>query len=615
MIILPVPKKIEIRKEFLTLNSIRVTGDSLSKRAEYELKQALKDAGIPLSDKGTAVEFRIDSAIKTQGYKITVLQSGIIVCHADEYGALYAAQTLIQIIKQTGKKIAHINIEDWPDFAVRGLMLDISRNKVPKVATLKKLIDYLAALKINQFQLYIEGMSFEYESFKKYFPNEGQVLTASDIRELDAYCKERLIEFVPNQNCFGHMTEWLVENEFNALAECPQGFACDWNAQGSPPSTLNPLLSESEEFIEKLCGDLLPNFTSEKFNIGGDEPFELGMGASREACEKLGRGRVYMDFMSKVFALSAKYGKKIMMWGDVVAEHPECIPMLPPNVTALEWGYHATAFNEKKCTRCRDNNISYYVCPGTSLWNTVTGKTNNMLANIKGAAKHGSENGAGGLLLTDWGDGGTCQQFSVTLMPYAVGAAYSWNASANQDEDIKGYMNLLFGDKNKLIGQILFDIGNYYKLADKEDCNGTKLFKMLYVQQTDNINFGTNYEPLSSCTDFTPLSTAEFERTLSYLSECKERLNKVCMTCKDSKFAMREIVWSLDYLIHGCKLGIYRTDYSRRKEEAFIELKNELEFLVGEYQSIWLARNKTSGMKRSMLRMKALLRKYRALVN
>ena len=44
-------------------------------------------------------------------------------------------------------------LSDWPDFPDRGVMLDVSRDKVPKMETLYGLIDRLACWKINQVQL------------------------------------------------------------------------------------------------------------------------------------------------------------------------------------------------------------------------------------------------------------------------------------------------------------------------------------------------------------------------------------------------------------------------------------------------------------------------------
>ena len=47
-------------------------------------------------------------------------------------------------------------MEDWGAFPTRGLMLDISRDKVPTMESLRGMIDVLASLKFNHLQLYTE---------------------------------------------------------------------------------------------------------------------------------------------------------------------------------------------------------------------------------------------------------------------------------------------------------------------------------------------------------------------------------------------------------------------------------------------------------------------------
>ena len=53
-----------------------------------------------------------------------------------------------------------MEIDDYPDLKLRGVMLDISRSKVPTLSTLKKLVDKFATLKLNHLELYVEGFSF-----------------------------------------------------------------------------------------------------------------------------------------------------------------------------------------------------------------------------------------------------------------------------------------------------------------------------------------------------------------------------------------------------------------------------------------------------------------------
>lgn len=620
LLLLPYPKKINTDGKFLDLSggiSVRISAKKSGGIIVETLKNIFAEAKISLffkDDGKSDVEFCCKETLPKEAYELSINQDGILVNSSSDEGAYYAVLTLGQILRQNeGGRVACTEIYDEPDFPARGVMIDVSRNRIPTLSTLKKIVDTVSSLKINQLQLYFEGKPFLYPSFSEYYDESSDVLTSEEIEELDRYCKERFVEFVPNQNCFGHMTEWLDGDVFRRLSECPDGFS--FYGTHMPPSTLNPLLEESFGFVAAQFADLLPLFSSDKANIGGDEPFELGMGASKAECERLGKGKVYLDFMKRVFAEIGKYGKSPMMWGDVFKEYyAECKDIFPKNVTVLEWGYNADSFTDEACELYKNAGIKYYLCPGTSLWNTVTGKTDNMLANIKSASRLGKKHGAEGILLTDWGDGGSCQPLVCSLAAYAVGAAYSWNGETEQDERIVGYLNrFLFKDDTETIGRLIFDLGNYYKCADKDDDNATKIFKALYVQQTDCMNvFEGNYEPLFFNRDFDYLKAEEYERTKNYLLSLKLRLEGARLRSSESGLWKRELDWAIGYLIHGCKLGELKASgrqFSRREIE---NLKAEITKLNKEYKALWKLKNKRTGLKESMLRSEALRRKYAA---
>ena len=101
-------------------------------------------------------------------------------------------------------------------------MVDISRDKVPTMDSLKALIDRLASLKVNQVQLYSEH-TFAYRDHGVVHA-KASPLDADEITELDAYCRARHVELVPNQNCLGHMNRWLAHEQYRQLAIEPDGF-------------------------------------------------------------------------------------------------------------------------------------------------------------------------------------------------------------------------------------------------------------------------------------------------------------------------------------------------------------------------------------------------------
>src|SRR5438552_10530044 len=81
-----------------------------------------------------AIETRVDPSLPPQGYRLEIMPAKVLIAAADDAGAFHARQTLKQILRH--ETVPGLRIEDTPDFAVRGVMLDISRDKVPTMATL-----------------------------------------------------------------------------------------------------------------------------------------------------------------------------------------------------------------------------------------------------------------------------------------------------------------------------------------------------------------------------------------------------------------------------------------------------------------------------------------------
>ena len=109
-----------------------------------------------------------------------------------------------------------------------------------------------------QLQLYTEH-TFAYRNHKDVWENASP-MTADEIRKLDAYCGDRFIELVPNQNSFGHMGRWLGIKRYSALAEDPGN-----------PDTLCPTDPNAIKLLDEMYAELLPNFSSRQFNVGCDE--------------------------------------------------------------------------------------------------------------------------------------------------------------------------------------------------------------------------------------------------------------------------------------------------------------------------------------------------------
>ena len=142
------------------------------------------------------------------GFRVWIARAGVRVEASSGSGFFYARQVLKQLREQSKDgDLPNLVLEDWPDFSVRGYMLDVSRDRVPTMERLYELVDLLALLRFNQLQLYTEH-TFAYSGHESVW-EKASPLTAKEVQDLDLYCRDRYIELVANQNSFGHMERWL----------------------------------------------------------------------------------------------------------------------------------------------------------------------------------------------------------------------------------------------------------------------------------------------------------------------------------------------------------------------------------------------------------------------
>ena len=88
-----------------------------------------------------------------ESYEISSTKGGLSLTAPTETGLFRGLASLKQILRHCPQDLPYFEINDEPDFKNRGVMLDVSRCKVPTINSLKKLIDRFADLKYNQLQL------------------------------------------------------------------------------------------------------------------------------------------------------------------------------------------------------------------------------------------------------------------------------------------------------------------------------------------------------------------------------------------------------------------------------------------------------------------------------
>ena len=472
-------------------------------------------------------------------------------------------------------------------------MLDISRGRVPRLETLLELGNHLADFKINELQLYTEH-TFTYRKYRAVWKDWG-ALTGVEIRKLDAHCRKLGIELVPNQNSFGHLRQWLEQPSLKKLAEIAEPWPDEAGAFLRYPSTLAPTHPGTLPFLRGLYDKLLPNFTSHRFNVGCDETWDLGRGQSRWLCKKIGKGRVYLQFLKKIHREVSVRKKKMMFWGDIILRHRELLPELPRNVIALNWGYEAGHPYAHEAGIFARAKIPFYVCPGTSTWMTLIGRHDNAFANLREAAAAGRRHGARGFLIADWGDGGHPQPLAVSYLPYLYGAALSWCAATADEKLLVPIVNRdVFQDPTGHVGRAALALGLAHRKLKFYAPNLTPLGTVIAAPPParrelfcrDGLKY---YAHISARNIRATRKEIEKQRQILRLARAANHAAKILLLELD--LAARMAAQSCQFMLWQRAIAAGDTPTARRLAKKAIE---ELRKLDRDFNAYWPARNKAT---------------------
>lgn len=552
-------------------------------------------------------EHRRGSAPPNEDYRITVDPEGISISASNDKSLFYAVQTLRQLVSGLRNPALPCGIIfDYPAFGNRGVMWDISRDRVPTLETMSLLIDIFSLLKLNKLQLYTEH-TFAYAGHEEVW-KDASPYAAEDIESIIRYASLRGMEVVPNQNSFGHMERWMRHDKYRPLAETPEGFTDPWGFLRPIPSTLCPIDPASEALMRDLYGQLLPLFPAGQVNIGGDEPWELGQGRSKQACESSGKGSVYLDFILKLRNAAAEYGKTVQLWADIVINHPEIIPRIPEDMTLIEWGYEADHPFAEHCGLLREAGLAFYVCPGTSSWNSIGGRWDNARSNLEDAALQGTRFGADGYLIADWGDNGHLQQLPVSLPAIVYGADLAWNGgpdtgSAEPPEEAVGkwLSSFFFGESEGTWAKALFAAASLPRITGHR-LHNAGILGILPIDHTYPY-YRDQYEIFRNI---------NFDAETGIL---KDALKGMRDGGTGANLFRREIEHTLGMLLHAADLGalLFKTrsfliTEIPEKERKRLSLK--LGALMDEYGSLWMKRSRPGGFCDSAARLAGLRAMY-----
>ena len=317
--IIPQPQSLILSKGSFrfTKETVFVTAPELYPVTNSFVEQYEKATGFRMFFRKAAIQtshilLSLDKSLPKEGYTLVVKPDKISITAADHNGALYALETLRQLLPKEFESATPVKIDwtvpavtitDAPQYQWRGLMLDVSRHFFPKEYILKTL-DRMAMLKLNTFHFHLvdnEGWRIEIKKYPKLtevgawrvdqedklwdertpnpanaFANPatapkkyGGFYTQEDIKEIVAYATARGITVIPEIEMPAHA--------MSAIAAYPE-LSCHKRPIGVPSGAVWPITDiycagqeETFDFIEEVLTEVLALFPSQYIQVGGDE--------------------------------------------------------------------------------------------------------------------------------------------------------------------------------------------------------------------------------------------------------------------------------------------------------------------------------------------------------
>jgi len=485
--LVPFPKKVQLAEGTLSLKrpwvlELPADMDILAQSIGEEMRRAGLDEPRRLQREDKAPMFRLLPAGTQQDRPVAVppafrpnateedywLRVGpeeVVAWGKGPAGLFYAGQTLCQLLRANRSpedRIACLVIEDWPSLRWRCFQDDMTQGPSTKLPSLQRSIQLGAYLKHNLWTYYME---YQY-AFRKHpdiGPPDGS-LQPEELKALVEFAKKYYTDVLGNQQSFGHFG-WILRHEkYAPLRETPD--------------VLTPVREETYRLLDDLYSEVCPLLPFEMFNVCCDETWGLGKGPSKALADKIGVGGVYVQHIRRLHAiLRDKYKKRMMMWGDIILQHPDQLEQIPKDVIMLTWGYGPAENFEHQIIPFRKAGYEFFVCPGISNWSRILPDFDVAMKNIQNFVRDGAKHGALGMINTDWEDDGEALQ-GYRWHGHAWGGECAWNAGATRPEDFQRRIGaVLFGERGDHFGQAITLLAQTHRLPGMDGMSNRRFWQ------------------------------------------------------------------------------------------------------------------------------------------
>lgn len=555
--LLPIPKQISEIKGFSKIPNGLIIGfyDTTLKDVVLEIITETLSAFGPYICEETSEEISIDLSLfelprtdfQDETYILQFTENSAIIIAESDRAIYYGVNTFLQLMKKIDDQIIVpiLEIQDYPSYQIRCITDQTSRNQIPTIENLKKVIKFLSQFKMNYHYLHMEdGYNFQA------YPDIGKArggYTAEEIKELQDYAQRYFIEIVPMFNSFGHQDNIMLTNypKYSYLGEFP-GAAC-----------FNITSSEVRSFIKTLYEELCSVFTSDYFHLGLDETWDFGKYHSKEIIKQQGgKGKVMLDYYKFLINLARENGKtKIMCYFDNLLNEKELLENLTSDLIVFYWDYSPKK-KYKKAKKLRDRGYSVILSPTLYDYTRNFMDIRRTIQNVVTMAQYGLEIGALGIATSVWGDFLNENLREWNYFGYLVTAEAAWAPQQWDPERFKkNFAYFFYGLQDNAIIEALENLNIY---NDLNWIYPAKFYAHMWRHPFPSKNIKPKVKKLN-------LVQVKSEKALEIINTLKSKVEKNAD--------------NLDYLEYAAKLGIYLA----RKYKIPKEVQNQLNRGEGKY--------------------------------
>ncbi|MCX8010634.1 MAG: beta-N-acetylhexosaminidase, partial [Ignavibacteria bacterium] len=520
---------------------------------------------------------------KQESYILSVTSERVVILSNNSRGSFYGLMSLLQIIKKEKGSdfvIRNCKIIDYPLIPMRGISDDIARGQVSTLDDFKKIIRFLARYKMNVYQPYFED-AIELKTYPDIGLGRGRV-TQQEIKELVEYANKYFVEIIPIFQTLGHWENLLIQPKYYHLADFPGAASFDVTNE------------KTYEFIDNCVKELSKIFPSKYFHAGLDESWDVGLGNSKDLTDKIGIAQVHANHYKRVNEIIKKYGKKMLMYGDIIHNHPEIFEMLPKDIIVVDWRYGVQDF-EPIVKKYKDYGIPFICSPSVTNYNRIFPHIENSIVNIRDFVKTSVEYGTIGFINSNWGDNGGENFREYNWFGYAFGAECSWNPT---NVDVFNFKENFFKDfygKNEAIFEAVYRLLSDLGVATTQ----YEFWRHPFLPNRENpldrtMNLKLRAESMKS----------KSRAALKLLHDYSDKEIKNFYHLDFLKFAGVQGLWFGDKILNSMKIKSIidkKNGYLTKSEREEIsklcdEMITKYERMKKEFRRLWLLTNKEDNL-------------------